>query len=229
MPIYLPERMALVADALTPREIVAELDKYIVGQAEAKRKVAIALRNRWRRQQLGDDMRDEVTPKNIILIGPTGGGKTEIARRLARLVDAPLLLVHMSEIEAIETLRQAQKKGLKIFGETCPQYIALTADDIDKPGVEGAMQPRRNGSPAKSTPTPAGFPKVDAETQKGRDDMRRRVLSESALNTRSRLASRSSVAVARLVLYSTILLNIRLCPAPVNRRVPAYCAISFAT
>ena len=64
---------------------------------------------------------------------------TNRAISLARLVDAPLLLVHMSEIEAIETLRQAQKKGLKIFGETCPQYIALTADDIDKPGVEGAM------------------------------------------------------------------------------------------
>ena len=64
---------------------------------------------------------------------------TNRAISLARLVDAPLLLVHMSEIEAIETLRQAQKKGLKIFGETCPQYIALTADDMDKPGVEGAM------------------------------------------------------------------------------------------
>jgi ATP-dependent HslUV protease ATP-binding subunit HslU len=81
--------------------VVEELDKYIVGQADAKRKVAIALRNRWRRQQLGDDMRDEVTPKNIILIGPTGVGKTEIARRLARLVDAPFVKVEASKFTEV--------------------------------------------------------------------------------------------------------------------------------
>ena len=70
-------------DALTPREIVQELDKYIVGQDDAKRAVAIALRNRWRRQQLAPELRNEVAPKNIIMIGPTGVGKTEVARRLA--------------------------------------------------------------------------------------------------------------------------------------------------
>lgn len=70
---------------LTPREIVVELDRYIVGQAAAKRAVAIAIRNRWRRQNLGEDMREEVAPKNILMVGPTGVGKTEIARRLARL------------------------------------------------------------------------------------------------------------------------------------------------
>ena len=69
---------------LTPREIVSELDRYIVGQTAAKRAVAIALRNRWRRQQVKGELKDEITPKNIILIGPTGVGKTEIARRLAR-------------------------------------------------------------------------------------------------------------------------------------------------
>jgi ATP-dependent HslUV protease ATP-binding subunit HslU len=88
-------------DELTPRQVVEELDKYIVGQNEAKRKVAIALRNRWRRQQLGDDMREEVTPKNIILIGPTGVGKTEIARRLARLVDAPFVKVEASKFTEV--------------------------------------------------------------------------------------------------------------------------------
>jgi ATP-dependent HslUV protease ATP-binding subunit HslU len=88
-------------EELTPRQIVEELDKYIVGQTEAKRKVAIALRNRWRRQQLADDMRDEVTPKNIILIGPTGVGKTEIARRLARLVDAPFIKVEASKFTEV--------------------------------------------------------------------------------------------------------------------------------
>ena len=75
---------------LTPRQTVAELDRDIVGQAEAKRAVAIALRNRWRRRQLTDDLRRQVTPKNIMLIGPTGVGKTEIARRLAMLVAHPL-------------------------------------------------------------------------------------------------------------------------------------------
>ena len=74
----------------TPAEIVAELDKYIVGQKAAKRAVAIALRNRWRRQQVPPQLRDEIAPKNIIMIGPTGVGKTEISRRLARLAEAPL-------------------------------------------------------------------------------------------------------------------------------------------
>src|SRR3954449_6352299 len=82
---------------LTPRQIVAELDKYIVGQAAAKRSVAIALRNRWRRQQLPETMRTDVTPKNILMIGPTGVGKTEIARRLAQLVGAPFLKVEASK------------------------------------------------------------------------------------------------------------------------------------
>ena len=82
---------------LTPRKIVAELDKYIVGQKEAKRAVAIAIRNRWRRLQLSDEMREEVMPKNIIMIGPTGVGKTEIARRIASLVKAPFLKVEASK------------------------------------------------------------------------------------------------------------------------------------
>src|SRR5258708_4564633 len=82
---------------LTPREIVAELDRYIVGQNAAKKAVAVAIRNRWRRQQLPAEMRKDVTPKNIILIGPTGVGKTEIARRLAQLVGAPFLKVEATK------------------------------------------------------------------------------------------------------------------------------------
>ena len=77
--------------SFSPREIVSELDRYIVGQRDAKRAVAIALRNRWRRQQLEDDLREEILPKNILMIGPTGVGKTEIARRLARLAQAPFV------------------------------------------------------------------------------------------------------------------------------------------
>ena len=89
--------MKVDLDQLTPRQIVQELDKYIVGQEKAKKAVAIALRNRTRRQRLSEDIRDEVAPKNIIMIGPTGVGKTEIARRLARLVDAPFLKVEATK------------------------------------------------------------------------------------------------------------------------------------
>ncbi len=85
----------------SPREIVSELDRYIVGQNDAKRAVAIALRNRWRRQQLSDDLREEVLPKNILMIGPTGVGKTEIARRLARLADAPFLKVEATKFTEV--------------------------------------------------------------------------------------------------------------------------------
>jgi ATP-dependent HslUV protease ATP-binding subunit HslU len=87
--------------ALTPREIVSELDRYIVGQTAAKRAVAIALRNRWRRQQVQGELKDEITPKNIILIGPTGVGKTEIARRLARLAQAPFVKVEASKFTEV--------------------------------------------------------------------------------------------------------------------------------
>ena len=85
----------------TPREIVSELDKYIVGQKDAKRAVAIALRNRWRRQQVPQPLRDEIAPKNIIMIGPTGVGKTEIARRLAKLAQAPFLKIEASKFTEV--------------------------------------------------------------------------------------------------------------------------------
>src|SRR5215217_7350423 len=86
---------------MTPREIVQELDKHIIGQHDAKRAVAIALRNRWRRLQLPEDLRAEVTPKNILMIGPTGVGKTEIARRLARLANAPFIMVEATKFTEV--------------------------------------------------------------------------------------------------------------------------------
>ena len=87
--------------AFTPREIVSELDRYIVGQGQAKRAVAVALRNRWRRQQLPEGLREEVLPKNILMIGPTGVGKTEIARRLAKLANAPFLKVEATKFTEV--------------------------------------------------------------------------------------------------------------------------------
>src|ERR687897_378720 len=86
---------------MTPQEIVHELDKYVVGQGKAKRAVAIALRNRWRRQQVAEPLRHEITPKNILMIGPTGVGKTEIARRLAKLADAPFIKVEATKFTEV--------------------------------------------------------------------------------------------------------------------------------
>src|SRR3972149_1200094 len=86
---------------MTPREIVQELDKHIVGQSAAKRAVAIALRNRWRRMQVREDLRNEITPKNILMIGPTGVGKTEIARRLAKLAHAPFIKVEATKFTEV--------------------------------------------------------------------------------------------------------------------------------
>ena len=136
---------------LTPREIVRELDRYIIGQDEAKRAVAVALRNRYRRAQLPEEIREEVTPKNILMIGPTGVGKTEIARRLAKLVDAPFVKVEATkftevgyvgrDVESIirdlieasirlvksqHSAREIAEKALRIASEIC----VFTNDNI---------------------------------------------------------------------------------------------------
>lgn len=121
--------------ALTPREIVEALDKHIVGQQEAKKKVAIALRNRWRRKQLPDGLRDEVAPKNIIMIGPTGVGKTEIARRLSKLADAPFIKVEASKFTEVgyvgrdceSMIRELTEVGVKLVREEMQRDVEEAA------------------------------------------------------------------------------------------------------
>jgi ATP-dependent HslUV protease ATP-binding subunit HslU len=120
---------------LTPRQIVAELDRHIVGQADAKRAVAIAIRNRWRRQQLSDDLRAEVAPKNILMIGPTGVGKTEIARRLAKLTGAPFIKVEATKYTEVgyygrdveSMVRELVESALSLVRETERQRVAAEA------------------------------------------------------------------------------------------------------
>ncbi|MCP4934887.1 MAG: ATP-dependent protease ATPase subunit HslU [bacterium] len=110
----------------SPREIVSELDRYIIGQADAKRAVAIALRNRWRRQQLGDDLREEVQPKNILMIGPTGVGKTEISRRLAKLANAPFVKVEATKFTEVGYVGRDVEQIIRDLVET---GIALVRDN----------------------------------------------------------------------------------------------------
>src|SRR5207253_10031402 len=132
------DRGAMSQKDLTPREIVAELDRYIVGQAAAKRAVAIALRNRWRRFRLSPELRDEVMPKNIILVGPTGVGKTEIARRLARLAGAPFVKVEASKFTEVgyvgkdvdSMIRDLVEAGVALVRDERQKEVQPRADEL---------------------------------------------------------------------------------------------------
>ena len=111
---------------LTPRQIVCELDRYIIGQDEAKKSVAIALRNRYRRSMVDEQMRDEISPKNILMIGPTGVGKTEIARRLARLVNAPFIKVEATKFTEVGYVGRDVESIIRALGITFSWYSFRT-------------------------------------------------------------------------------------------------------
>lgn len=142
---------------LTPREIVEQLDKYIIGQREAKRKVAIALRNRWRRQQLPENLRDEVAPKNIIMIGPTGVGKTEIARRLSRLADAPFIKVEASKFTEVgyvgrdceSMIRELTEVGVNLVKEEMKKCVEEPARDLAERRLLDLLLPPQRRGPEK--------------------------------------------------------------------------------
>lgn len=141
--------LTLTESAMTPKEIVSELDKYIIGQKEAKRAVAIALRNRWRRRQLPEELRKEITPKNILMIGPTGVGKTEIARRLAALAKAPFIKVEATKFTEVgyvgrdvdSIIRDLMDISIKMTRERAMQQVQSQALEIAEERVLDILVP----------------------------------------------------------------------------------------
>jgi ATP-dependent HslUV protease ATP-binding subunit HslU len=152
---------------MTPQEIVHELDKYIVGQGRAKRAVAIALRNRWRRQQVAEPLRQEITPKNILMIGPTGVGKTEIARRLARLADAPFIKVEATKFTEVgyvgrdvdTIVRDLVEISVKQTREQAVKRVRMRAEDAAEDRVLDVLIPAARGVDVEETSTLQKFRK----------------------------------------------------------------------
>ena len=157
-----------MASTLTPKEIVVELDKFIVGQNDAKRAVAIALRNRWRRQQVDPDLRDEIAPKNIIMIGPTGVGKTEIARRLAKLARAPFIKLEASKFTEVgyvgrdveSMIRDLTELAITMVKQEETKNVRAKAEDLAEEFLLDLLLP-----PVKASPPP-----VEVETESDADD-----------------------------------------------------------
>jgi ATP-dependent HslUV protease ATP-binding subunit HslU len=168
--------------SFTPREVVSELDRYIVGQGEAKRAVAIALRNRWRRQQVPEELRDEIAPKNIIMIGPTGVGKTEVARRLARMAQAPFLKVEASKFTEVgyvgrdveSIVRDLTELGVQLVLEESKRDVREKAAERAEERLLDALLPPPTAGAAEG-----GVP-ARSETR----DKLRRMLREGVLDDR---------------------------------------------
>jgi ATP-dependent HslUV protease ATP-binding subunit HslU len=172
---------------LTPREIVNELDRYIIGQHDAKRAVAIALRNRWRRMQLEPTLREEVTPKNILMIGPTGVGKTEIARRLATLANAPFVKVEATKFTEVgyvgkdveSIVRDLADVAYKLTRELAMKRVRTQAEDHAEDRILDALLPRRQ-SPSDWSHDPAPAASIESDTRQ----KLRKQLREGALDDR---------------------------------------------
>ena len=163
---------------LTPQQIVAELDKHVVGQSRAKRAVAIALRNRWRRQQVPDPLRHEITPKNILMIGPTGVGKTEIARRLAKLADAPFIKIEATKFTEVgyvgrdvdTIIRDLAEIGVKQTRESAMRDVRVQAQDAAEERILDILLP-----PARDFGFTSGAPSEDKGANATRQTFRKRL------------------------------------------------------
>jgi ATP-dependent HslUV protease ATP-binding subunit HslU len=176
--------------AFTPREVVSELDRYIVGQRDAKRAVAIALRNRWRRQQVPEELRDEIAPKNIIMIGPTGVGKTEVARRLAKMAEAPFLKVEASKFTEVgyvgrdveSIIRDLAEIGVALVLEEEKRSVRVRAEERAEERVLDALMgpPAPAAGPGGAGPE-AGVAAPGAETR----EKLRRLLRNGELDERN--------------------------------------------
>lgn len=172
---------------LTPREIVNELDRFIIGQNDAKRAVAIALRNRWRRMQLEPGMREEVTPKNILMIGPTGVGKTEIARRLATLANAPFVKVEATKFTEVgyvgkdveSIIRDLADVSYKLVRDQAKTRVRSQAEDAAEDRLLDALLPRRQASTGWDD-TGSNVTAIDSDTRQ----KLRKQLREGALDDR---------------------------------------------
>ncbi|MGP1667367.1 MAG: AAA family ATPase, partial [Rhodanobacter sp.] len=171
---------------LTPREIVNELDRYVIGQQDAKRAVAVALRSRWRRMQLAPEMRNEITPKNILMIGPTGVGKTEIARRLATLANAPFVKVEATKFTEVgyvgkdveSIIRDLADVAYKLTRELAAKRVRSQAEDRAEDRILDALLPRRQQASDWSHDA-AATPAIDTDTrQKLRKQLREGGLDE---------------------------------------------------
>ena len=181
----LPDPGSAPEPVMTPREIVSELDRYIVGQKDAKRAVAIALRNRWRRQLVPEDLRDEIAPKNIIMIGPTGVGKTEISRRLAKLSQAPFIKVEASKFTEVgyvgrdveSIIRDLTDLAVNMVKEEEKQKVEIKAREVAEERVLDLLLPPSAGGEADSEA-------VDSARQQSTREKLKRMLREGKLDDR---------------------------------------------